>query len=36
MGSVQIVLLTEPTHVIAEAFTRWENDARLIPLARPN
>ena len=36
MGSVQIVPLTEPTHVIAEAFTRWENDARLIPLARPN
>jgi RimJ/RimL family protein N-acetyltransferase len=28
--------LTQPTIEIAESFTRWENDPRLIPFMRPN
>ena len=33
---IHFTKLTEPSSEIAEAFSRWENDASLIPFARPN
>lgn len=36
MGHVHFAPFVGPTHEIAEAFTRWENDPALIPFSRPN
>lgn len=33
---IHFTKLIKPTPEIAEAFNRWENDASLIPFARPN
>jgi RimJ/RimL family protein N-acetyltransferase len=34
--NLTFIKLTNPTPEIAEAFSKWENDATLIPLMRPN
>ena len=36
MEDVAFTPLLEPSDEVAAAFTRWENDPLLIPLARPN
>ncbi|MBN2502251.1 MAG: hypothetical protein JXB38_15820 [Anaerolineales bacterium] len=36
MNNVYFTKLATPTIEIATAFDRWENDAELVPLTRPN
>ena len=36
MEHLRFAPLVHPTRDIAQAFTRWENDPLLIPVARPN